>query len=62
VAIAPLLQVQHSYPNADIFLSGEVAIDFSAIGQDRDRSNQMVIVSISGNSIKFSYCCLLRYE
>jgi inner membrane protein len=58
IAIAPLLQLQQSYPNADIFLSGELAIDFPEDVKIPIEPNQMVTASVVGNNIRFSYCGL----
>jgi inner membrane protein len=60
VAIAPLLQLQQSYLNADIFLSGELAIDFPEEVKIQSEPNQMVMASVVGSSLKLNYCSLSR--
>jgi inner membrane protein len=59
-AIATLQQLQQAYPNADIFLSGELTIDFPELVKIPIEPNQMVTASVVGSSIKFSYCELGR--
>ena len=59
-AIAPLEELRTAYPGADIYLTGELSIDFPEDVKIPIESNQMVTASISGSSIKFSYCDLER--
>jgi inner membrane protein len=59
-AIATFQQLRTAYPNADIFLSGELAIDFPEDVKIPIEPNQMVTASVVGSSIKFSYCSLER--
>ncbi len=57
-AVAPLEELQQAYPDADIYLTGELSIDFPEDVLIPIESNQMVTASISGSSIKFNYCGL----
>ena len=59
-AIAPLEELQQTYPDADIFLNGELTVDFPEDVLIPIEPNQMVTASLSGSSIKFSYCRLER--
>jgi inner membrane protein len=59
-AIATLQQLQPTYPNADIFLSGELAIDFPEDVKIPIEPNQMVTASVVGSSLKLNYCGLSR--
>ena len=56
--IAPLQELRTAYPDADIYLTGQLSIDFPEDVKIPIESNQMVTASISGSSIKFSYCRL----
>lgn len=55
-----LEELQQTYPGADIFLNGELTVDFPEDVKIPTEPNQMTTVLISGNSIKFSYCGLER--
>ena len=72
-AIAPLSELQQAYPGADIYLNGELTVDFPedvlahSLAPDGDAGslvkipvepNQMATAALSGNKIKFSYCSL----
>ncbi len=57
-AVASLLELQQAYPNADIYMNGELAIDFPEDVKIPLQPNQMVTASISGSRVKFSYCRL----
>ncbi len=59
-AIAPLEELRTAYPNADIYLNGQLTIDFPEEVKIPIESNQMVTASVVGSSIKFSYCGLDR--
>ena len=59
-AIPELEQLQQAYPGADIFLNGELTVDFPEDVKIPIESNQMVTAALSGNRIKFSYCSLER--
>ncbi len=59
-AIPALEQLKQAYPDADIYLNGELTVDFPEEVEIPVEPNQMVTASISGNSLKFSYCELDR--
>ena len=59
-AIAPLEELQQAYPGADIYLNGELTVDFPEDIKIPLEPNQMVTAVLSGNRIKFSYCDLDR--
>ena len=59
-AIAPLEKLKEVYPSQNIYLSGELTIDFPEDVNIPIESNQMVTASLSGSSIKFNYCGLER--
>ena len=59
-AIAPLQELQQAYPDADIFLSGELTIDFPEEVEIPVEPNQMITAQVVGSSLKFSYCGLER--
>ena len=56
--IAPLEELQNAYPNADIYLTGELSIDFPEDVKIPIEPNQMATAALSGSSLKFSYCGL----
>jgi hypothetical protein len=55
-AVAPVLELQQAYPNADIYLNGQLTIDFPEEVKIPIEPNQMVTASVMGNSVRFSYC------
>ncbi len=57
-AIAQLEELQQTYPGADIFLNGELTVDFPEDVKVPIEPNQMATAALSGNRIKFSYCSL----
>ncbi len=59
-AVAPLQELQQAYPNADIYLNGELTVDFPEDVRLPLEPNQMATAALSGNRIKFSYCSLDR--
>jgi inner membrane protein len=59
-AIAQLEELQSAYPGAEIYLNGELAIDFPEDVKIPVEPNQMVTAELVGSSIKFSYCDLGR--
>ena len=67
-AIAPLLELRTAYPNAEIYLNGELAIDFPELVKIPVEPKQMQKASLSGSNLKFNYCridmaiSLLRYQ
>jgi inner membrane protein len=58
--IAQLEELQQAYSGADIFLSGELTIDFPEDVKIPVEPNQMVTAALVGSSLKFSYCELGR--
>ncbi len=59
-AVAPLLELQRAYPGAEIYLNGELTVDFPEDVKIPIEPNQMVTASVVGSRIKFSYCGLER--
>jgi inner membrane protein len=59
-AIAQLSELQQTYPGAEIYLSGELTVDFPEDVKIPVEPNQMVTAEVVGSSIKFSYCGLGR--
>ncbi len=61
-AIQPLLELQRTYSNADIYiyLNGELTVDFPEDVKIPLEPNQMATATLSGSRIKFSYCELER--
>ena len=59
-AIAPLEELQRAYPGAEIYLNGELTVDFPEDVKVPSEPNQMVTASLSGSRIKFNYCSLER--
>jgi inner membrane protein len=57
-AIATLEELQQTYPGADIFLNGELTVDFPEDVKIPVEPNQLVTAELVGNRIKFSYCGL----
>jgi inner membrane protein len=57
-AVAQLEELQSAYPGADIFLSGELTIDFPEDVKISVESNQMVSAELVGSSLKLNYCSL----
>ncbi len=53
---APLKELRTAYWSADIYLKVELAVDFPELVKIPPESNQMVTASLSGSSVKFSYC------
>ncbi len=56
--IAPLEELQKRLPDADIFLNGELTVDFPEDVKTPIEPNQMAKATLSENRIKFSYCDL----
>ena len=57
-ATAQLSELQQAYPGADIYLNGELTIDFPEDVKIPIEPNQMVTATLNGSKIKFSYCSL----
>jgi inner membrane protein len=54
-AIAQLEELQQTYPGAEIYLNGELAVDFPEDVKIPVEPNQMFTAELVGSSIKFSY-------
>ena len=59
-AIPALEQLQRAYPGADIYLNGELTVDFPEDVRIPIEPNQMATAVLSGHRIKFDYCDLDR--
>ncbi len=59
-AIPALKELQQAYPGADIYLNGELTVDFPEDVKIPIEPNQMATATLSGNRIKFSYCSWSR--
>jgi inner membrane protein len=57
-AIAQLSELQQTYSGAEIYLTGELTIDFPEDVKIPVEPNQMVTAEVVGSSLKFSYCNL----
>ncbi len=58
--IAPLEELQQAYPDAEIYVNGELEVDFPEDVKIAIEPNQMATAVLVGNRIKFSYCELGR--
>ncbi|MGL5941126.1 MAG: hypothetical protein ACRC2S_12155 [Waterburya sp.] len=59
-AIAQLEELQQTYPGAEIYLNGELTIDFPEDVKIPVEPNQMVTAELAGSSLKLNYCELER--
>jgi inner membrane protein len=59
-AIAQLSELQSAYPGAEIYLSGELTVDFPEDVKIPVEPNQMVTAEVVGSSLKLNYCGLER--
>ena len=59
-AIAPLQELRTAYPNADLYLTGELTVDFPEDIKIPLEPNQMVTAQLVGSRVKFDYCSLER--
>ena len=57
-AIAPLEELQRAYPDADIFLKVELAVDLPEDVKIPIEPDRMATAVLSGNRIRFDYCGL----
>ena len=55
-AIAQLEELRTAYPGAEIYLTGELTVDFPEDVKIPVEPNQMVTAELVGSSLKFSYC------
>ena len=58
--IAPLEELQQTYPDADTCLKVELTVDFPEDVRIPLDPNRMATAVLSGSRIKFSYCGLSR--
>jgi inner membrane protein len=58
--IASLEELQQTYPGADIYINGELTVDFPEDVKVPSEPNQMTTAQLVGNRIKFEYCGLER--
>ena len=58
--IKQLEELQNAYPDADIYLNGELGVDFPEDVKIPIESKQMVTASLVGSRVKFDYCELSR--
>ncbi len=56
--IAPLLNLKNTYVSSDIYISGELAVDFPEDIQIPLNKNNYATASLSGSRISFSYCLI----
>ena len=59
-AIAPLQELQQAYPGADIFLNGELTVDFPEDVKIPIEPDRMATAALVGSSLKLNYCSLDR--
>ena len=57
-AVQPLLKLQQNYPNSDVFVSGNLAVDFPEDIQIPFTKNEYATASLNGTTLKISYCPL----
>ncbi|MEL7421248.1 MAG: metal-dependent hydrolase [Cyanobacteria bacterium J06555_3] len=55
-AIPSLSNLQQSYPNSDIFVSGKLTVDFPEDIQIPFTKNEYATASLNGTTLKLSYC------
>jgi inner membrane protein len=59
-AIAQLEELQQAYPGAEIYLNGELTVDFPEDVKIPVEPNQMVKAEVVGSSLKLNYCGFSR--
>ena len=59
-AVEPLLELKQKYPNSDIFVSGDLAVDFSEDIHIPFTKNNYATASLNGTTLRLSYCPLDR--
>ena len=57
-AVQPLLELKQNYPNADVFISGDLAVDFPEDIKIPFTKNSYATASLNGTTLKLSYCPL----
>lgn len=55
-AVEPLLELQQNYPNSDVFISGNLTVDFPEDIQIPFTKNSHATASLNGTTLKLSYC------
>ena len=60
LGIAPLEELQQNYEDADVFVSGDLAVDFPEDIQIPFTKNNYATASLVGTTLKLSYCPLDR--
>ncbi|BAU66119.1 membrane-bound metal-dependent hydrolase [Stanieria sp. NIES-3757] len=59
-AITKLTQLRIAYPRAEIYLTGELTIDFPEDVKIPIEPNQMITAQVMGSSLKLNYCGLKK--
>lgn len=57
-AVASLQELSTAYPNANIYLTGELTVDFPEEIKTPIEPNQLVTAEVVGSKIQFNYCPL----
>ena len=57
-AVQPLLELKQNYPNLDIFVSGNLTVDFPEDIQIPLKKHNYTTASLNGTTLKLSYCPL----
>ncbi len=55
-AVEPLKQLNNSYQNAAIYLTGNLTIDFPEEVKIKIEPEEYTVIELTGNSLKFSWC------
>jgi inner membrane protein len=55
-AVSPLIQLRAAYPNADIYLSGNLTVDFPEEIKLPILPDQYQIISLAGATVQLDYC------
>ena len=55
-AVQPLLELRAAYPNAEVFVTGDLAVDFPEDIQIPFTKNNYITISFNGTTLKLSYC------
>ena len=56
--IPSLSNLQQNYPNSDLFVSGDLTVDFPEDLQIPLKKNKYVTVFLNGTTLKLSYCLI----
>ena len=57
-AVTPLLELKQNYPDSDVFVSGNLTVDFPEDIQIPFTKNNYATASLNGTTLKISYCPL----